>query len=124
MQRVKEQDLRRALHEIRAGIDAYKKASDEGRIRREVNATGYPKDLALLEEGVVDQRDPKGNKMYFLRRVPPDPFYPDPDAKPADTWGKRSYASEPNDPHEGDDVFDVYTMSNANGLNGVPYRKW
>jgi len=123
-QRAKEQELRRALHEIRSGIDAYKKASDEGRIRREANATGYPKTLALLEEGVVDQRDPKGNKMYFLRHVPPDPMFANPDTTPEDTWGKRSYASEPADPKEGDDVFDVYSTSTINGLNGVAYRKW
>ena len=34
VQRTREQDLKRALREIREGIDAYKQASDEGRIAK------------------------------------------------------------------------------------------
>jgi len=45
--------------------------------------------------------------MYFLRRVPRDPFFPDAIAAPADTWGLRSSKSPPTDPQPGDDVFDV-----------------
>ena len=51
-------------------------------------------------------------------------MYPDPDAKPADTWAKRAYASDPNEPREGDDVYDVMSRSTKVGLNGVPYNKW
>jgi general secretion pathway protein G len=39
-QRRNEAILRRDLREIRQGIDAYKKASDEGRIKKELGATG------------------------------------------------------------------------------------
>lgn len=123
-QRSKEQDLRRALWQIRNGIDAYKKAYDEGRMPRVVGKTGYPPTLEALVEGVEDARNPKKEKIYFLRRLPRDPFHPDPKSAAADTWGKRSYASPPERPEEGEDVFDVYSRSEGTGLNGLPYRDW
>jgi general secretion pathway protein G len=124
VQRSKEQDLRRALREIREAIDAYKDASDEGRIMKRVGESGYPRRLANLAEGVEDQKNPKKERIYFLRRVPRDPLASDPNQAPADTWGKRSYASPPNEPAEGEDVFDVYSLSTATGINGRPYREW
>ena len=123
-QRRDEVELRRALREIRAGIDAYKKASDEGRVPKAAGSTGYPPRLEMLVEGVRDQKSPKQARIYFMRRLPRDPFHADPDASNAATWGKRSYASEPSEPKEGDDVYDVYSMSEKPGLNGIPYNKW
>lgn len=124
VQRQKEQELRIALREIRTAIDAYKKAGDEGRIQRSMTSAGYPKDLATLVKGVQDARDPLGRKIYFLRQIPRDPLFPDAAANPVDTWGKRSYASEADAPREGDDLYDVFSLSDQIGLNSVPYRKW
>ena len=124
VQRRDEQELRRALREIRAGLDAFKKACDEGRISKAADANGYPERLELLVEGVPDLRSPKQAKIYFLRRLPRDPFNPDPELSDAATWGKRSYASEADEPKEGDDVYDVYSLSPRTGLNGIPYNKW
>jgi general secretion pathway protein G len=117
VQRGKEQELRRALREIREAIDAYKRATEEGAIERPLDKTGYPPTLAVLAEGAVDRRSPKGARIYFLRRVPNDPLSGEP-------WGLRSYASPPDAPKDGADVFDVYSKSDASGLNGVPYRQW
>jgi general secretion pathway protein G len=124
VQRAKEQDLRRALREIRVGLDAYKQASDEGRIVKRVGESGYPKRLEDLMEGVEDQKSPRKDKLYFLRRIPRDPFATDENVGPAESWGKRAYASPPDDPKDGDDVFDVYTLAPGKGLNGRPYREW
>jgi len=124
VQRQKEQDLRAALMQIREGIDAYKRAADQGRIIVKVGESGYPHSLEELVEGVPDAKSPSQQTLYFLRRLPRDPFHADTSAAPADTWAKRSYASPPDDPAEGADVFDVYSPSEVVGLNGVPYRDW
>jgi general secretion pathway protein G len=124
VQRSREQDLRRALREIREAIDAHKQAVDDQRIQKRVGESGYPKKLEDLVEGVDDQKSPKKDRIYFLRRIPRDPFATDPGLRPADTWGKRSYASPPDDPKEGEDVFDVFTLAPGKGINGRPYREW
>jgi prepilin-type N-terminal cleavage/methylation domain-containing protein len=123
-QRQKEQALRVSLREMRLAIDAYKKASDAGRIKKSLGATGYPPTLARLVEGEEDQADPKKNKMFFLRRLPRDPMGDDPNLSDEQTWRVRSYASEASDPQPGADVYDVMSSSKLQGLNGVPYNRW
>jgi general secretion pathway protein G len=124
VQRSKEQELRLALREIRNAIDAYKRASDEGRLPRDSNSNGYPASLQILVDGIGDDKHPKRQKIRFLRRLPRDPMYPDSTADPAQTWGLRSYASEAGDPKEGTDVYDVYSRSPQTGLNSIPYKVW
>lgn len=124
VQRQKEQELRAALRDIRAAIDAHKRAADEGRVRKDAGASGYPPTLETLIEGVEDQRDPQKNKLFFLRRLPRDPFHTDPGVEDAATWGQRAYASDANDPQEGDDVYDVYSRSALIGLNGAALNRW
>ena len=123
-QRAKEHELRSALIEIREAIDAYKRASDNGRIKLSLGASGYPKKLDELVEGVPDQRSPSKQNIYFLRRLPRDPFQPREEGSAADSWNKRAYASPPDNPSEGEDVFDVASRSTKAGLNGVPLNQW
>jgi len=124
VQRSREQDLRRSLREIREGIDTYKQAFDDGRIQKRAGESGYPRKLDDLVKGVEDQKSPRKERIYFLRRIPRDPLSADPALAAAETWGKRSYGSPPEDPKEGDDVFDVYTRAAGTGINGRPYREW
>jgi len=124
VQRSKEQDLRSALKQIREALDAHKQASDEGRIFRSADESGYPKSLQVLVDGVDDIKSPRRAKIYFLRQLPRDPMHPDTSLPSQETWGKRSYASPRDNPQEGADVFDVYSLSKDTGLNNIPYREW
>ncbi|NMG75663.1 type II secretion system protein [Aromatoleum diolicum] len=123
VRRGKENELKTALYRIRDAIDAYKLAADAGYIEKLADATGYPPTLKVLVEGVRDVRSAAGARVYFLRRIPRDPFG-DPNRPPEETWGLRSYASPPDSPRAGVDVFDVYSLAPGNGLNGTPYREW
>lgn len=123
MTRNKEAELHGALRQIRESLDAYKQAADEGHIAIRPGDSGYPKNLAVLVDGVEDAKSPTHTKMNFLRRIPRDPFA-DLDQQPEDTWGMRSYQSPHDNPKPGDDVYDVYSLSTDTGINGVPYRDW
>jgi general secretion pathway protein G len=121
-QRERERELRQALWEIRGAIDAYKRAFDEGRISRSGSPSGYPPSLEALAAGA------RGNvggstRMYFLRRVPRDPFAP-PELTAEATWGLRSFDSPPERPTPGADVFDVYSKSDRAALDGTHLRQW
>lgn len=121
--RIKEQELRYTLRQMREAIDAYKRAGDDGRIQRKVGDSGYPPTLEVLAAGVEDARSPVKAKIYFLRRIPTDPMA-EPGLAGVESWGKRSYASPPNEPKSGDDVYDVYSLSPLKGINGIAYRDW
>jgi general secretion pathway protein G len=108
---------------VRDAIDAYKEAGDTGRIDRAVGDSGYPRSLEVLVSGMTDKRSPAASKIYFLRRIPRDPFS-DPAMAAAQSWGLRSYDSPPDAPHAGKDVFDIYSRTEGKALDGTLYREW
>ena len=124
VKREKERQLHTALREIRSGLDAYKKAVDEGKVKTDVGDSGYPKSLDDLVRGVENISTPDHRKIYFLRRLPSDPMNADATLPAASTWGKRSYLSSPEEPREGADVFDVYSLAKERGINGIAYQDW
>ena len=121
-QRTREAELRRALREMRTAIDRYKDAADQMVIApTELSAEdmGYPPDLETLVEGVTRANDATGIPLKFLRRVPVDPM------TSSTEWGLRSYQDKPDSRSwGGQNVFDVYTKSEAEALDGTNYRDW
>jgi general secretion pathway protein G len=119
IKRGKELELRAALRDMRNAIDQYKKYSDGGMIQPEgLEGEGYPKDLETLVEG-VSQLGAIDKKLRFLRRIPKDPM------TNTTEWGLRSLQDDPNSLSWGhQNVFDVYTQSEATGLDGTPYNAW
>ena len=121
-QRMREAELRRSLREMRTAIDRFKDAVDQQIIPQtevEPGSEGYPSDLDTLVEGVAVANDASGRKLKFLRRIPVDPMMPGED------WGKRSYQDRPDSRSWGrQNVFDVYSTSDATALDGTKYRDW
>lgn len=116
--RIKETELRSALRSMRYAIDEHKRYSDAGLIPIELGSDGYPSDLEVLVEGIdlVGQVD---KQVRFLRRIPVDPMTGETE------WGLRSYQDEPDaSSWGGENVYDVYSLSEGVGLNGVPYEEW
>jgi general secretion pathway protein G len=130
--RFKEAELRQALRTIRAGLDAYKDATDSGALPKSSGDSGFPASLDVLTESleVTTKRNfglganDKPPRMVILRSLPRDPFFPDPQVPAAQTWNTRAYASRPDDPQPGDDVFDVSSRSTRVGLDGTAYNSW
>jgi len=127
VKREREMELRLALRQLRQAIDAYKKYYDEtgGRaIPMEWQTTGrsgYPKNLEVLVEGFIPANvvAASGTRKKFLRRLPVDPI------TGSTEWGLRAYKDEPDSGSwGGEDVFDVYSLSDKEALNGTRYRDW
>jgi len=120
-QRQREVELRRALREMRTAIDRFKDLADLQTIppaSLEPENQGYPPDLDTLVEG-IDTKQAVEVKLKFLRRIPIDPM------TNSMEWGLRSYQDESNSSSwGGQNVFDVYTKSDATALDGTRYRDW
>ena len=116
--RTKEIELRQNLRIIRKALDEYKRLVDEEKIQKDALASGYPKDLNVLVEGVY-LKGPVPKKVKFLRRIPKDPMTEDGE------WGLRSYTDEPDSEiWGGQDVYDVFSTSDKEALDGTYYRDW
>jgi len=117
VKRRKEADLRLALRQMRTAIDEHKKLSDTGMIPVKLAGEGYPESLEVLVEGIdlVGQE----RKQRFLRRIPIDPMTGDAE------WGLRSYQDQPDSTSfGGQNVYDVFSLSDGTGLNGIEYKEW
>ena len=104
--------------------------TDEGRIKKNIDESGYPPNLSILVLGVNDEKSADDTKIKFLRNIPLDPMtrvdtdYLANNNEPISNWGLRSYKSDANNPVSGDDVYDIYSKSEQVGINGVPYAQW
>ncbi|MDR7335401.1 type II secretion system protein [Roseateles asaccharophilus] len=122
--RWKERELRAALLEIRAGLDAYKRAFDEMNPVRQPGVSGYPPSLDALEQGLLDSRDGGApRQIRFLRQLPRDPFAPE-GLTAQQSWALRAYDSPAHAPRAGADVYDVHSKSERVGTNGIPLKHW
>jgi general secretion pathway protein G len=121
IQREKEKELHQALRDMRAAIDRYKTAADQGQIMADAMANGYPPDLETLANG-VDLLSAVGKKIYFLRAVPIDPMS---ECRCNTDWDLRSDQDDPTaGSWGGQDVFDVHTKSSGTAMDGTKYKDW
>lgn len=122
MKRRDEARLRTSLRVMRVAIDLYKKYSDEGLIQQsDVEQLGYPRSLDELSEGVDvgDPQSPERKRLKFLPRIPVDPFLGEA------RWGQRSYQDDwDSRSWGGENVYDVYSLSEGTALDGTYYRDW
>lgn len=116
--RTKEMELRNNLRVIRRALDAYKVLIDEKGISVGLGASGYPESLEILVTG-LDLKTATGEKRKFLRRIPKDPMVEDGE------WGLRSYADDSDSSiWGGQDVYDVYSLSDKQAIDGSYYKEW
>ena len=115
IKREKERRLRADLWEMRDAIDRYKLDADRQAFQIKVGSQGYPPDLETLVKGV----DVQGKKVRYLRKIPIDPM------SGTTEWGLRSMQDDPDsDSWGGQSVFDVYTKSQDEALDGTKYKDW
>jgi general secretion pathway protein G len=119
LKRQQELELRRSLREMRLAIDEYKKQAEQQKIKAPpAEANFYPESLEIMVEG-VPVTGTLSRKVKFLRRIPVDPF------TGKNEWGLRNTSDDANSTSwGGGHVYDVYSLSSATGMNGIPYRDW
>lgn len=119
VKRQKEIELKRALLEMRQAIDRFKREADKDTIQLDdLEQLGYPEDFDQMVEG-VSLKGGKGAKMRFLRRIPIDPMTGEAE------WGMRSVQDDPeSNQWGGENLFDVYSLSDGTAIDGSDYRDW
>ena len=119
IRREKEIELKHDLRKMRNAIDEHKRYFDAGLIPEELGTDGYPAELEVLIEGIQLVGQPPDTEKRFLRRIPIDPMTGEQE------WGLRSYQDDyDSDSWGGENVYDVYSLSEGVGLNGIPYSEW
>jgi len=127
VKRSREMELRRTLRTMRMAIDEYKRTYDraveEKKLIASMNKSGAPETLQVLVEG-YDFGGLTNYKKKFLRKIPADPFNrPMPGEEPK--WGLRSYVDQPDSTvWGGEDVYDVYSLSEETAIDGTKYKDW
>jgi general secretion pathway protein G len=115
IKREKERRLRFDLWQMRDAVDRYKADADRNAFQTKVDSQGYPPDLETLVKGV----DVQGKKVRYLRKIEIDPM------TGTTEWGLRSMQDDPDsDSWGGQSIFDVYTKSQDEALDGTKYKDW
>ena len=119
LRRQQELELRRTLREMRTAVDDYKKQAEQQKIKAPpAEANFYPASLEVLVEG-VPATGSLSKKVRFLRRIPVDPLTGKAE------WGLRNTSDDPTSTSwGGGHVYDIYSLSQGTGMNGIPYREW
>jgi general secretion pathway protein G len=125
--RTREIELRQNLRIMRTAIDnfkkSYDKAVDDKKIVTTLNKSGYPETLRQLVDG-YDFGGLYAYKKKFLRKIPVDPMNP-PEPGEEPKWGLLSYSDQPDSKSwGGEDVYDVYSLSEGTALDGTKYKDW
>lgn len=131
VRRVKEAELRSALRTIRSAIDAFNRDCISTDPKRKLNSEYcssdldfYPEELELLTEPLHLSASADTTRKY-LRRIPRDPMTPQDDPSDPNNWGLRSTKDMPDSTQwGGENVFDVYSKSDAEALDGTKYSTW
>ena len=88
-----------------------------GSLWKQLESYGLDPGPVFLAEGIdlVGQE----RKQRFLRRIPIDPMTGEAE------WGLRSYQDEPESTNfGGQNVYDVFSLSEGTGLDGTEYKDW
>jgi general secretion pathway protein G len=129
VKRVKEIELRSSLRTIRSAIDAFRKDCDPTAKKLSTDYCKadhdyYPESLEQLTQPL--RLAGTGDKTRkYLRRIPRDPMMPSSYDGDASGWGLRSYSDAPDSTQwGGENVYDVYSKSEAVALDGTKYSTW